>query len=474
LIDTLAQRRIGLPAATLRCIAHLLKNHHWLFVGWSGLDLAAEPNYLGLRAHAQDALGFTWLVRQGTAARREVATLVGAYGDTRARIVHGELPGWLEALARMAGTTGAPSAADGVIAQPGVGMRQAVQNWAAEGDPVRFCLAAADLLKAAGQPDAALELLEAVRTRAQIERPADEPYALLLCALGILRRERGMLDTAEMLFREALPLFRQNQHYFATTLSNLGLVEEARGNWAEAGRIAGEVSVLFEQLDNVRSQAAAQHNAARALFELGHYDEARILYQSELVLVARCGDEPGRAGALQSLGELLIRMGHFDDAGARLNEAEALHARLGDERGRAQTLASLGELDRLRGAWESAQARLLQALTVFERLGSLDDQATTISGLARLAFNDGDFTEALRLFTRELELRERVGGELPAALTRMNVGCVLLARGDLDEARPLLEGACTAFQRLGASNELQLARRNLATLERRTLDWQAP
>jgi tetratricopeptide (TPR) repeat protein len=117
---------------------------------------------------------------------------------------------------------------------------------------------------------------------------------------------------------------------------------------------------------------------------------------------------------------------------------------------------------------DRARTHLFEALAGFERLGLLDDQATTLSELARIAFNEGDLAEAIRLFTRELVLREQIGGELIVAMTRMNLGCMHLAGGDLYEARPLLESAYATFQKLGASHELELARRNLATLENRT------
>lgn len=75
LIDTLAQRKQGFPAPVLDCIRHLLHSCHWLFLGFSGLDLEAEPNYLTLAQEADHAAGFTWLVRTGSEPKPAVVRL---------------------------------------------------------------------------------------------------------------------------------------------------------------------------------------------------------------------------------------------------------------------------------------------------------------------------------------------------------------------------------------------------------------
>lgn len=47
--DTLAQRKRGLSPAAVELLRELLLERHWLFLGWSGADLEADPGCLGLR-----------------------------------------------------------------------------------------------------------------------------------------------------------------------------------------------------------------------------------------------------------------------------------------------------------------------------------------------------------------------------------------------------------------------------------------
>lgn len=59
LIDTLAQRKRGFALPVMKCVAHLSRSGHWLFLGFSGLDLEAEPNYLNLAPEAAAAAANT-------------------------------------------------------------------------------------------------------------------------------------------------------------------------------------------------------------------------------------------------------------------------------------------------------------------------------------------------------------------------------------------------------------------------------
>ena len=89
LIDTLAQRKRGFAAPVMDCVRHLLHSYHWLFLGFSGLDLEAERNYLALEQEAERAVGFTWFVREKTEPKPAVVRLKNIYGE-RGSLVHGQ------------------------------------------------------------------------------------------------------------------------------------------------------------------------------------------------------------------------------------------------------------------------------------------------------------------------------------------------------------------------------------------------
>ena len=94
LIDTLAQRKRGFAAPVMDCVRHLLQSYHWLFLGFSGLDLEAERNYLALEQEAERAVGFTWFVHEKTEPKPAVVRLKNIYGE-HGSLVYSSLPKWL-------------------------------------------------------------------------------------------------------------------------------------------------------------------------------------------------------------------------------------------------------------------------------------------------------------------------------------------------------------------------------------------
>ena len=283
LIDTLAQRRVGLSAATACCVRHYLHRFHWLFIGWSGLDLAADPNYLSLRGDADRAKGFTWLVRAGTEARPEVKALADLYGCERADITSGTLPEWIEDLVRAVGAE-PPLVSPGLASEDverrrnevAVTVTDFVRAWASKCESGPCALAVSDLLRAAAEPETAIEVIEALLRRTPADHRTGEVFALALAALGILRRESEDLADARRLFQEALALFERagSDRHRMTTLANIALIDQTLGCHAEASRTFLALAEASERLLDLRSQAANLHNTARSMFELGRFADA--------------------------------------------------------------------------------------------------------------------------------------------------------------------------------------------------------
>jgi hypothetical protein len=96
LVDTLRQRIAGRPAAMMQVLDSLLRQHPWLFLGFSGADFSYDARYLGVLDAASYAKGFVFLVREGVPVQEGVHRLVVAYGDEKAAIMVGDVGTWLQ------------------------------------------------------------------------------------------------------------------------------------------------------------------------------------------------------------------------------------------------------------------------------------------------------------------------------------------------------------------------------------------
>jgi hypothetical protein len=76
MVDTLRQRVLGRPRALEAALARLFRDHAVLVVGFSGADLAYDPQYLSLREGAGGSPSFTAVNREGETPTDALADLI--------------------------------------------------------------------------------------------------------------------------------------------------------------------------------------------------------------------------------------------------------------------------------------------------------------------------------------------------------------------------------------------------------------
>ena len=105
MVDTLRQRVLGRPKALEAALVRLFGEHAVLVVGFSGADLAYDPQYLGLRAGAAASPSFVVVNREGSTPTAELVELVDSAG-AHAEIVDGTVPECLVETANVLGESG--------------------------------------------------------------------------------------------------------------------------------------------------------------------------------------------------------------------------------------------------------------------------------------------------------------------------------------------------------------------------------
>ena len=404
LVDTLAQRKRGFAPAVVDSLRRLLVHAHWLFLGWSGADLEAEADYLGLVAERDVAPGFTWLLRPGEAPLPAVQRTVDAYGG-RARIVHGELPGVLD-----------PLVADLDVPEPVPGeappsIDDHVRRWASALGRTRATLVMADLLGAAGRPDVALDALERADALVPDSAERSGEKSDLAGALAAQYRARG--DFARSL----------------STAPRARALAEAREDRAAVGR-------------SMNAEALA-HEA------LGEYDLARDLFHASLAIREAIGDRRGRLASLVGLSVLERRRGRYAEAIAANREILSIRVELGDELGRAWAIWALADLHGARSEYDAAESLFGQALAIFARLGASAGESRVLASLATLLRRRGRPVDAIPLYERSLELKKALGDDRGRAGVLLGLAAACRQSDRLELARNRAEDAQRLFESIG-------------------------
>lgn len=478
LVDTLAQRKRGLPAGAVACLRLLLRACHWLFLGWSGADLDSDPGYLGLRMAAADGRGFTWLTRTGTDARAVVQHTVDAFGG-RARVVHGELPAWLDEVTTPLLPPGPPpeqSSSDVEELRRAASARviQHTTAWAAELGATDSALCLAELLVAVGEPQAAVELQE--ETLAALPASSQlRDQAMLAAALAGDLRTLGRLDESMHRYRQALGLVEGAglTRQAIQVRCNMGLLHLARGDLAEAEQAFTAARDQAAGAGDDRDLGVALHNLALIHGSRGEFDRGAELFGQEIDSLRRLGDEPSEAIARNDLGDLLVTAGRLDEAAAALEVAVRIHDRLGDDRGRAQAQGNLAGIHVRRGDLRRAASIYRETLDVFTRLGDEPNRLTSLGNLGVTALRLGQVADALSMLREALAGETRLERPEGRARRLINLGEALRAAGQPEESASALTEAIAASGRLGWPHGRAEALLELGLLRLQTSDLDA-
>lgn len=441
LIDTLAQRKQGFPPPVMTCLQHLLRRNHWLFLGFSGLDLEVEPNYLGLEEEADVATGFTWLIREKTEPKDAVLALTALYGD-RGVIINGDLPTWLLDLAAAISPepgkwieTHSRRHADAHATSPTATLDAAAMTWAASLSPNVCAMSLAFLVAACAEPQAAVQLIE------HLLQKIEEAWS---------QTEERTVGT----------------HLMKAQAANaLGILLAGLGRHEEAVQWITTAVDLATQVGDADTRDRCRGNLAMSLETLGHIDEARDMYESALAGYRARRDPVAIAFGLTSLASHLIRQMHLGEAQTLANEAISYAKTAGDERLRGTALHDLGLIAKLRGDYPLALEIFADVEHLFTRLGNDEAVAAAVGNRGEVLAALGQFDEAERLQRWVLQIEEALERLDNQAATCLSLGLLNRKRGDAVAAEQWFTRALQIARRVGDPSNEALALYRLAALK---------
>jgi tetratricopeptide (TPR) repeat protein len=362
MVDTLRQRLRGRGPALQSALDRLLREHYWVYCGFSGADLDFDPDYLGLRAAAEESPGFTFVHLPGSTPRPSVQALRKRYGE-KGQFVGATLSAWFGGLLDALGVE-PPPPPPVELDDPRNQVVRAVQAWAQGLHAMEAINVLSALLEASGQEWVALWLLHRTWESARLPRDTSGPaYSRFLFNYGRLALVSGETRYEEtpqnfLRSREDLPEANLGAALFFTYVGN---VEYTRSFLREAAgcvdadnpppSFAGDFALAFSQYADI----------------YGEQERALQYISWALEIVTTDGDLP-RQGRLRAAAALIWARGEQGDRAAEeCDLAERVAGRLGDEVLRGQVLLARGVMlvDR-QGSLSRATEHFRQAAEIFE------------------------------------------------------------------------------------------------------------
>jgi len=513
-VDTLAQRKQGLHSNILNTLKYLGSQTFWVILGYSGADLEADANYLGIRARMNNSLGFSWLHLPDRGPLPAVAELAELYGQDRGIIEFGVLPEWLDKLEEilpphMNRPEIIPLSNEEIQRIKSVTEQSIVQHasiWAKARGTSECAMVLADIAISAGFHEEArsvfLKLLE------DIEGGELTSFGLgiVFQGLGEIARHFGENRDALTYYQDAVTYFRDAQHTEGIFSSLQGVAQILRyfGDYPQAEKT---LQGYLEYSRNTGDNEAYVHgliDLGNFCRETGELHKGLEILNEAYPLAIQQGLELLRAHILLGQSMLEMEFGNPIEAEEKATEAKNVYTRLGEDSFLSETFRHLayiywkrGEVDhafelldqakisadlvgnksriirseRMRGEFLTQIGNYFEAETVLkntvevaENIGDLQLLLVTWQSLGLTYQMQGLLDESYSVYQNALKIAEKFELDIQAAGLRNNLGIVAEQREHFEEALTHYQAAIEVFTRTGQLESIAGTQGNIANI----------
>ena len=458
MVDTLRQRMQGRPAMLQKWLAQLFASHASLTVGFSGADLAYEPEYLGLRAGVPTSPSFIVMKRAGDDLHPAMTELL-ELGPAARAIDDASLPDSLVDVARALGaavtTIDAPGDPAAIRSGRMTELGQRVDAWVESVGHVTAVNLLAALVEGRSNRGAFEILRHTRREGLGVTTTATRGYWRFQVNFGRHLVERGINGND----------IDANECYAALHAGQLDHIEpddgfrmllraayrgdcfDARAHLALAHLHRGECDRALEAADGFIQEAVSERYCLPILdaaisFGIvcsltGQWTAMLNSLEGLYPYARRVGDEPRRARLSALLGRALAFKARDAEAQRMLAEAEKIGERLRLGLVLAEARAAIGSFEFGRGNLAAALPPLTWACKTFARAEQRATLLPALLDLVLLTAKSGDMKlcqEAISNIEAELD---RFPGYLPRYYHRL--GYAFVQTGQLDQAREALQ-----------------------------------
>jgi tetratricopeptide (TPR) repeat protein len=320
------------------------------------------------------------------------------------------------------------------------------------------CLhAAAEIAVSRGDPQA-LHLASAALALPAAAGPARRAQAVAVQeTLALAEAAAGRLDAAlrrhDEAYAQLTALGRERTLMTSSTLNNWGKTLSDAGAMLDAATAYGRALAIVESADPAGLDPAILGNRAKALAEIGRFDESLALFDRALAAATRTGDDRAIGFTESNAAYARCKAGHWERCARHLGVARPpLQRALGPRH------AAVGQLDLVAGWLAIGRGRAAEAVGHFERAFAIYDGAATLNlrkvlalaGLARALQASGQPERAREAADRAVvvasEVRTGLGHSLWLGEALLARGAVALDQGDAARARESLGAALGQLQ----------------------------
>lgn len=210
---------------------------------------------------------------------------------------------------------------------------------------------------------------------------------------------------------------------------------DSQGDRAAARSLWETQLDIVRRIGDERAAAVTLVNLGDSLFRSGDLLRALELVREGDAIFRRTSNMSELATSLCLLGSIEVDLGHYDQAANHLEEGLRLAS---NERAKSLLLAARGYLMESRGEYRPARSDFEESLSIASGLGH-QVAGDSLLGCGRVAEAMGDYEVARGYYEEARALSEKLGGKYEIARSLFHLGVFAHNTGELDEAERLLK-----------------------------------
>jgi len=187
-----------------------------------------------------------------------------------------------------------------------------------------------------------------------------------------------------------------DQNNAARTLNDFAGLYYQRGDLDQAEKMWKEAIDVFRTIGDEEGLAASSNNVGDVLLTRGKLPEARRLLFQAIAGYTAIGDRSGVGLAKVDLGQIALHKANLSDAQSNYEQAFTIGKQAGDKSVTAYALTGLGEVLMKRDQLPLAREKYEEALKVRNEIGEKATILQSRAALARLGIEEGHAADAER------------------------------------------------------------------------------
>jgi tetratricopeptide (TPR) repeat protein len=290
----------------------------------------------------------------------------------------------------------------------------------------------------------------------------------VLCNLGSIRRQQGLIDEATVLLNQAVRVGAEAgaRDFEGIAHLHLGFIHNVGGRISDARTHLTRTLEVLEGTPRAVFRVDACTHLGDLAMQDGDLAGAERYVETALAIARELGYRLGLSQALNIAAMVYDEAGRIDDSFRALENAVVLSLEAGDFMNAAVGLSNLGTAQLRAGNVDAAEDAFLQAVEAASAGRNRYAEGYATSGLGDVRHARGQTMEAWTLYEHAQQLLD-IAGHKPGVLRqRAKLAGLKAESGDAAGAKAELAGCIAQAESIGAAEEARHARDALHKLDR--------